>query len=405
MNPNTSFLFKKYIAQASDFTPFILDVEKAEGIYIWDKQGKKYVDFISSICVNNVGHRNPKVMEALHQQLEKYMHVMVYGEFIQQPQLDFAQRLIENLPPHFEKIFFLNCGSEAIEGAIKLARLYNQRKQIISFANSYHGSTMGAMSIVGDTKFQRPFSPLLPYTKSLRFNSIKDIELITEDTCCVVAEVIQSGSGMTPATQEFLQKLRAKCTQVGALLIFDEIQSGFGRTGKLFAFEHYGLHPDILCIAKGMGGGMPIGAFVSSAPLMDLLQGEHPLLGHASTFGGHPLSCVSALASLNLILEADFLNQIPEKEKIIRSYLENLTAIEKVQGKGLFLSAFFKQAHLAEKVVEKCIENGLITLWLLFNHDALALTPPLTITNEELHTSMQIFVQSIHQALEENDKL
>ncbi|MEG2666778.1 MAG: aminotransferase class III-fold pyridoxal phosphate-dependent enzyme, partial [Bacteroidales bacterium] len=258
MKEASTYLFKRYIAQASEFTPFTIEVAKGEGVYIWDTQGKKYIDFISSICVNNVGHRNNKVIEALQKQMQSYLHIMVYGEFIQKPQLDLAQRICENLPAQLQKIFFLNSGSEAIEGAIKLSRLYNGRKEIISFKNSYHGSTMGAMSVLGNKAIQQVFKPLLPKHKLLEYNKEEDLQKITTETCCVIAEAIQSGAGMITPKNDFLKKLRKRCTQTGTLLIFDEIQTGFGRCGSLFAFQSYHAIPDILCVAKGMGGGMPI---------------------------------------------------------------------------------------------------------------------------------------------------
>ncbi|MEG1762924.1 MAG: aspartate aminotransferase family protein [Bacteroidales bacterium] len=397
-------LFKRYIAQASEYPTFTVDVERAEGIYIWDTQGKKYIDFISSICVNNLGHRHPQILEAIHKQMDQYLHVMVYGEFIQGPQLALAQKLAELLPEQLQKIFFLNSGSEAIEGAIKLARLYNKRKEIIGFAKSYHGSTMGAMSVLGHDKIRDTFEPLLPCHKMLPYNSEADLNAITTQTCCVIAEVIQSGAGMVCAEQNFLTQLRKRCTEVGALLIFDEIQTGFGRTAKLFAFEHYGVVPDILCIAKGMGGGMPISAFISSVALMELLNNEHPLLGHASTFGGHPLSCVSSLKALELINTPEILGQVEAKGQRIRNHLKTHPQILEVRGKGLFLAVVFKDPTHIEQIVERCMANGFITLWLLFNHEVLALTPPLTITNQEIDMAMAIFKQSLDEAFRTYEK-
>lgn len=396
--PDNRHLFKKYIAQASDFAPFCIDVEKGEGIYLWDKAGKKYIDFISGICVNNVGHRHPVVTKAIEEQMRKFLHVMVYGEFIQQPQLDLAAALCARLPSQLQKVFLLNSGSEAMEGAIKLARLYNHRSQIVSFSRSYHGSTMGAMSVLGDPPIRRRFDPLLPDHLLLEYNDVAQLEKITDKTCCVVAEVIQSGSGMTEATPGFMEALRRRCTQTGALLVFDEIQSGFGRTGKLFAFEHYGQVPDVLCLAKGMGGGMPIGAFVSSPELMSLLDNEHPLMGHASTFGGHPLSCAASLAALETILGPQVLPLVEEKGRRIRHHLQDIPQVVSVSGKGLFLAARFQDEKLTARVQERCMANGLITFWLLFNHEALALTPPLVITDEEIDRSMDVFKRSVREA-------
>lgn len=398
MNPNHRHLFKRYIAQASEFEPFILDVAKGEGVYIWDTDGKRYMDFISSICVNNVGHRNPVVLQAIEEQMQKYLHIMVYGEFIQKPQLDLAETLCRHLPPQLQKVFLLNSGSEAIEGAIKLSRLYNHRSEIISFGNSYHGSTMGAMSALGNDPIRHRFDPLLPEHRMLEYNNTGQLSQITDKTCCVITEVIQSGSGMTEADSSFLQALRQRCTQTGTPLIFDEIQSGFGRSGKLFAFEHSGAVPDILCLAKGMGGGMPIGAFVASEELMELLNNEHPLMGHASTFGGHPLSCAAALASLNLILSPDVLPHVEAKGQRIRRHLSEIPQVISVHGKGLFLAAHFNSEQLTARIQERCMQNGFITFWLLFNHQALALTPPLTVSEAEIDEGMEIFKQSVREA-------
>jgi acetylornithine/succinyldiaminopimelate/putrescine aminotransferase len=404
-------LFRRYLAQSSTFENFIINVDKAEGVYVWDRQGKRYFDFISSICVNNAGHRNPAVMAALQAQMEKYLHVMVYGEFIQQPQIDYAQRLCSLLPPELQKIFFVNCGAEAIEGAIKLARLYNRRSEIVSFRGSYHGSTMGAMSALGNTEIHDRFSPLLPSTALYDHGSFECMEKITEKTCCVIIEPIQAGTGMTVPPDGFLQALRERCTSVGALLIYDEIQTGFGRTGKLFAFEHcctapaaadtasrskciLTAIPDILCIAKGMGGGMPLGGFVASEKLMSLLDVPHPLMGHASTFGGHPLSCVSALASLNIIV--DLLPTLAEKEAQIRSALKDIPHVKEVRGKGLFLCAQtdFNEAEM-NTLVGRCMAEGFISFYPLFNHHAMCLTPPLTITLKEIDEAMLLFKKAV----------
>ncbi|MDR1974221.1 MAG: aspartate aminotransferase family protein [Bacteroidales bacterium] len=386
MNKN---LFRRYMAQASDFDPFIIDVSHTEGVYVWDKSGKRYFDFISSICVNNVGHRHPAVMAALHEQMEKYLHVMVYGEFIQQPQIDYVARLCSFLPPTLQKAFLVNSGSEAIEGAIKLARLYNKRAEIISFRGSYHGSTMGAMSALGDTPIHDRFSPLLPQTVLYEYNDLGAIEKITDKTCCVIVEPIQAGTGMTVPTVEFLKAIRQRCSEVGALLIYDEIQTGFGRTGKLFAFEHSGAVPDILCIAKSMGGGMPIGAFVASEELMLLLESDHPLKGHASTFGGHPLSCVAALASLNVIVE--LLPCLAQKEARIRKWLSEIPQVRAVTGKGLFLAAHFSEDFDTNRLVERLMSSGFISFYPLFNHSAMCLTPPLVATDEEIDEAMLLF--------------
>lgn len=391
-------LFKRYIAQASNYPPFTLDAARAEGVYLWDTDGKRYIDFISSICVNNVGHRHPAVMQALEAQMRQYLHVMVYGEFIQQPQLELAEALCAILPPQLQKVFFLNSGSEAVEGAVKLARLKNHRREIVSFARSYHGSTMGAMSLLGEKDIQAVFKPLLPEHRLLPYNDAAALSHITDNTCCVVAEVIQSGGGVVEAEDAFLQALRRRCDETGALLIFDEIQTGFGRSGQWFAFEKSGVVPDVLCLAKGMGGGMPIGAFVASEELMALLDNEHPLLGHASTFGGHPLSCAAALASLQVIGSDEVLPRIYAKEQRIREHIARIPAVEELRGRGLFLGAKLKDAATTQKVVERCLQNGLIVFWPLFNKEVVDFTPPLTISDAEIDEAMEIFRRSVEEA-------
>jgi acetylornithine/succinyldiaminopimelate/putrescine aminotransferase len=391
---NHSALFKRYLAQTSDFNPFIVDVERAEGVYIWDKSGKQYLDFTSGMCANNLGNRHPKVIEAIEKQLQKFSHTMVYGEFIQQPQVDFAEKICSLLPENLQQLFYVNSGSEAIEGAIKLARLNNGRAEIISFKNAYHGSTLGAMSVVGDEHFRNPFRPIIPNTKLLEFNNLEQLFEITKNTCCVITEVMRSGAGMELQNPAFLTALRERCDETGALLIFDEIQTGFGRTGKLFAFEHYGIAPDVLCIAKSMGGGMPVGAFVSSIECMDKLNNGHPLLGHATTFGGHPVSCAAGLASLEIIANREFLDNVNRNETFIRQYFQH-PKIKEIRGKGQFLAVELTQPEHIEKIVERCVDNGLLLLWLLFNRHSLALTPPLIITEEQIKNAAEIFIAAL----------
>lgn len=391
MNPS---LFKRYLAQTSDFTPFIVDVERAEGVYIWDKSGKQYLDFTSGMCANNLGNRHPQVVSAIEKQLQKFSYTMVYGEFIQQPQIDFAEKICSLLPPNLQQLFYVNSGSESIEGAIKLARLNNHRSEIISFKNAYHGSTLGAMSVVGDENFRNPFRPIIPDTKLLEFNNLSQLSQITSQTCCVITEVMRSGAGMELPDPVFLEALRKRCDETGALLVFDEIQTGFGRTGKLFAFEHYNIVPDILCIAKSMGGGMPIGAFVSSIEKMNKLNNGHPLIGHATTFGGHPVSCAAGLASLQIIANPEFLAQVHRNESLIRQYFQH-PEIKEIRGKGQFLAVELQNSKSIEKVVERCANNGLLLLWLLFNHQSLALTPSLIITEKQIQKAAQIFKEAI----------
>lgn len=387
--------FRKYIAQSSTFDPFQLQVDRAEGIYVYDQDGKDYIDMMSGISVSNVGHRHPEVLKAIKNQLDKYMHVMVYGEFIESPQIKLAKRLSELLPPTLNMTYFVNSGSEAIEGALKLARKYTQRSEVIAFKGAYHGSTMGALALLSDEAFKQPFRPLMPDVKLLNFNNISELEQITERTACVVTEVIQAGRGILPANMDFLKALREKCNQTGALLIYDEIQTCYGRTGKLFAFEHYNLPPDILCIAKSMGGEMPLGAFISSDKIMDCLNGNHPLLGHATTFGGHPVSCAASLATLDVIYNENLIDQVEEKAQLIRKALSEHPAIKEIRGKGLFLSVELNEPERIEKIVEKCMGNGIITFWFLFNHNSLSVIPPLTITKEEIGIAMERLIKSL----------
>jgi acetylornithine/succinyldiaminopimelate/putrescine aminotransferase len=376
--------FKKYIAQASTFDAFQLEVESAQGIYVYDKSGKQYFDLMSGIAVSNIGHRHPYVINAIKEQLDKYMHVMVYGEFMESPQVKLAKRLSDLLPPDLNMTYFVNSGSEAIEGALKLARKYTTRSEIIACKDGYHGSTLGALALLSNEEFKQAFRPLMPDVRFITFNDTAQLELITNKTACVVTEVIQAGRGIIVADPVFLKALSEKCKQTGTLLIFDEMQTCYGRTGKLFAFEHYGVIPDILCIAKSMGGEMPLGAFISSDKIMDCLNANHPLLGHATTFGGHPVSCAASLATLDVIFNENLLDVVDEKSQLIINALKGHPAIKEIRGKGLFLAIELMHPENIEKIVENCISNGIITFWFLFNHHSLSIIPPLTITNEEI---------------------
>ncbi|NVN96210.1 MAG: aspartate aminotransferase family protein [Bacteroidetes bacterium] len=389
--------FKKYIAQASNFIPFQIEVEKAEGIYVYDRLGKDYINMMSGISVSNIGHRHPKVLAAISQQLDKYMHVMVYGEFIESPQIKLAKKLSEILPSSLNMTYFVNSGSESIEGALKLARKYTQRTEIIAFSGAYHGSTMGALTLLSDERYKQPFRPLMPDVKLLEFNNISNLSQITERTACVVTEVLQSGKGIIPANQDFLIALSKKCKQTGTLLIFDEIQTCYGRTGKMFAFEHYQIIPDILCIAKSMGGEMPLGAFIASDKLMDCLNGDHPLLGHATTFGGHPISCAASLATLYVIINENLLEKVEEKADLIRNKLISHPAIKEIRGKGLFMAIELNKPEKIEKIVESCISNGIITFWFLFNHNSLSIIPPLNITVNEIDIACKRLLKALDE--------
>lgn len=385
-------LFFNHLAQTSE-TPLALEIEKAEGIYLTNVSGKRYMDLISGISVSNVGHRHPKVLAAIHHQLEKYMHLMVYGEFIQSPQVQLAKLLSDHLPENLSSVYFVNSGSEAIEGAMKLAKRFTSRTEIISFKNAYHGSTHGSLSIMGNEEFKNAFRPLLPDIRHIEYNNITDLKQITTNTACVIIETIQGEAGAVVPQNDFLKLLRQRCNEVGALLVADEIQCGFGRTGKLFAFEHYNFIPDILCLAKGMGGGMPIGAFISSKEIMHSLT-NNPHLGHITTFGGHPVSCTASAATLTVLLEEKLIEQVENKEKLFRSLLKH-PRIKSINGKGLLLAIEFESYELNKKIIDKCIEKGVITDWFLFNSNSMRIAPPLTITEEEIIAACKVILECI----------
>jgi len=389
-------LFLNHIAQTSE-TPLALEIEKAEGVYLFDTSGKRYLDLISGISVSNVGHRHPKVVEAIKEQVDKYMHTMVFGEYIQNPQVKLAKHLADNLPSNLSSVYFVNSGSEAIEGAMKLAKRFTGRTEIISFKNAYHGSTHGSLSIMGNEEFKNAFRPLLPDTKQIEFNNPSDFSQITERTACVVVETIQGEAGAIVPQNDFLKKLSIHCKLVGAMLVVDEIQCGFGRTGKLFAFEHYNFVPDILCLAKGMGGGMPIGAFISSKEIMNTLT-NNPVLGHITTFGGHPVCCAAADATLSVLLEEKIMDEVEAKEQLFRSLLKH-PKIKSIKGKGLLLSLEFESYEQNKSIIDKCIEKGVITDWFLFNSDSMRIAPPLIITEEEIQLACKAIVDSINEVV------
>lgn len=388
--------FRQVVAQVGEIDEIMIDVEKAEGIYVWDTSGKRYMDMLSGICVGNIGHRNPKVVSAVKEQLDRYMHVMVYGEFVQSPQYKYIKRLKEFLPPSLSQIFYVNSGSEAIEGALKTAKLFTQRSEVISCNNAYHGSTLGAVSMLSQEIFTRDFRPLIPDCNNIRYNDFDDLEKISEKTACLVIEPISVGAGVELPKEGYLEAVRKRCNETGTVLIFDEIQTGFGRTGRLFAFEHVkGLVPDILCIAKGMGGGMPIGAFVGREDIMQSLNNHHPLIGHASTFGGHPVSCVAALATLDCIIEGRLMDKVEEKGKRYRQELTH-PLIKQVRGKGLFNCIELSEKVSWQEALKSCFKEGIITGTHLFNSQCLSLKPALIITDEQITES----IAKIKQALD-----
>lgn len=382
-------LFLSHVAQTSE-TPLALEIEKAEGIYLYDTSGKKYIDLISGISVSNVGHRHPKVVEEIKNQLDKYMHLMVYGEYIQSPQVQLAKALAGIFPANLSSVYFVNSGSEAIEGAMKLAKRVTGRTEIISFKNAYHGSTQGSLSIMGNEEFKNSFRPLLPDTKLIEYNNLNDLKHITEKTAAVFVETIQGEAGAIISKNDFLKKLAEQCKKTETLLVADEIQCGFGRTGKMFAFEHYNFVPDILCLAKGMGGGMPIGAFISSKEIMNMLT-NNPILGHITTFGGHPVSCAASLATLNVIKEEKLIEQVEEKEKLFRKLLVH-PKIKSINGKGLLLSVEFDSYEQNKAIIDRCIENGIIVDWFLFNAHSMRIAPPLTISLDEIKMACEMIL-------------
>ena len=389
-------LFLDHVAQTSDF-PLMLEIDKAHGIYMFDKDNKSYIDLISGVSVSNVGHTHPKVVEAIKNQSERYMHLMVYGEYIQSPQVDYAKKITSLLPKNLDSVYFVNSGSEAIEGALKLAKRYTGRTEIVAFKNAYHGSTHGSLSVMGNESFKNSFRPLLPDIKFLEFNNEEDLNLITEKTACVLIEPVQGEAGIRLPFNNYLLKLRNKCNETGTLLIFDEIQTGFGRLGKLFAFMEFDVIPDIMTIAKGMGGGMPIGAFISSKEIMSSFK-NNPILGHITTFGGHPVSCAAALASLNVLLNEDLIAQVKTKGELFKKYL-NHPQIKEIRGTGLFMAVELENFEQIQRMIKAAIKRGLVTDWFLFHDSAFRIAPPLIITEQQIKDACSILNESINESL------
>lgn len=374
-------LFLLNTAQTSH-TPKLLEVERAEGPYLYDPSGKRYVDLVSGFAVSNIGHRHPAVLKAIHDQLDKYLHVTVYGEYVQAPQVKFAEKLCTVLPEPLRSVYFVNSGAEATEGAMKLAKRFSGRSEIISCHNAYHGSTQGALSLMGNEYYKQAYRPLLPGVRHIEFNNPADLDRITSETAAVILETIQGEAGVRVPDYDYMQQLRRRCNDTGTLLILDEIQTGFGRTGRFFAFEHFDIVPDILLLAKGMGGGMPVGAFISSKEIMDSFK-ENPILGHITTFGGHPVSCAAGLATLNVILEEKLMSGVPEKEELFRKELRH-PRIKEIRGKGLMLAIQLESFEQVEKVSQQCTERGIIIDWFLHCETAMRIAPPLILTNEQI---------------------
>lgn len=387
--------FLQYNAQTSD-APLLLEFEKAEGIYLYDTAGKRYSDLISGIGVANVGHSHPKVVEAVQQQAAKFMHLMVYGEFVQGPQVLFAEKLAAKLPEELRTVYFCNSGAEATEGAMKLAKRFTGQAEIIACRNSYHGSTQGALSVMGNEEYKYAFRPLLPGIQFIEFNRQEDLSEITSETACVIIEAIQGEAGVRVPDIDYIKSLRKRCNETGTLLIVDEIQTGFGRSGTLFAFEQFGISPDILLLAKALGGGMPLGAFIASQQMMECLSHD-PVLGHITTFGGHPVSCAAGLAALEVLLEEELVAGVAEKHQLFKSLLKH-PLIKEFRGAGLLMALEFESFEQNKAIIDGCINRGVITDWFLHDSRSMRLAPPLIITEDQIREACGVILESIQNS-------
>lgn len=387
-------LFLNYLGQTSD-SPYLIEIERAEGLYLYGSKGERYIDLISGVSVSSLGHNFNIVKEAIKEQIDKHLHLMVYGEFIQSPQVMLAKYLSDLLPEGIDTVYLVNSGSEAIEGAIKLAKKYTGKTKLISFTNAYHGSTHGALSLCGNEEFKNSCRPLLPEVYHIELNNFEQLETIDEDTACVVLEPIQAEGGVQIPKNEYIQKLREMCDKYGALLIFDEIQTGFGRTGKMFGFENFKIIPDIVCFAKALGGGMPIGAFVSSKKIMDSFK-NNPVLGHITTFGGHPVSSAAAYATIKYIKESNICKTVIEKEELFRSNLVH-KKIKEIRGIGLLMAVELESFNDVINVVKLGLKKGFITDWFIFHDSAFRIAPPLNITNEEIIEACKIIIEVLDE--------
>lgn len=385
-------LFLQHNAQTT-LEPLLLEFTRASGMYLYDTTGKKHLDLIAGIGVSNVGHCHPAVVKAVQEQVETYMHIMVYGEFVQSPQVNFAKALADVLPEQLNCTYFVNSGAEAVEGAMKLAKRYTGKSEIISCYHSYHGSTQGALSLMGNEEFKQAYRPLLPEVRFIHYNVLADLDKITDKTAAVFIETVQGEAGIRIADKAYFEALRSKCNETGTILVFDEIQCGFGRTGKLFGFEHYGITPDILLLAKGIGGGMPIGAFISSTAIMRALA-TNPILGHLTTFGGHPVSCAAGLATLQTILNENIVDGVEEKGELFKKLLVH-PAIKEVRGKGLMMAIEFENFEVNKKIIDACIADGVISDWFLHCSNSMRIAPPLIITEEEIHDACEVILKNV----------
>jgi acetylornithine/N-succinyldiaminopimelate aminotransferase len=392
---NQRELFLRHVAQTSP-SPMALEIVKAAGVMLYDVERREYIDLIGGISVANMGHRHPRVIEAIQKQADAYLHVMVYGEFIESPQVQYAKLLTDHLPPSLNTVYFTNSGTEAVEGAMKLTKRVTGRTEIICFENSYHGSTQGALSIIGNEYWRNAFRPLLPGISHLTYNSFESLDSITTATACVIAETIQAEAGILVPAKEWMQALRKKCTETNTLLVLDEIQTGFGRTGKLWGFEQFDIVPDILLLGKALGGGMPLGAFIADKGIMEKLANE-PVLGHITTFGGHPVCCAAGMASMKALLEEEVMKQVKAKEELFRTLLVH-PLIKTVRSYGLWLAVEFESFEINKKVIDASITSpggGVITDWFLFASDCLRLSPPLIISEEQIRKACNTLLQAI----------
>jgi acetylornithine/succinyldiaminopimelate/putrescine aminotransferase len=388
-------LFLTHVGQTSDM-PLMMEVERAEGIYFYGPDGKKYTDLISGVTVCNTGHANKKVIDAVCQQAQKYMHVMVYGEVIESPQVKYAVALANELPEKLSTVYFVNSGSEAIEGALKLSKRWTGRSELISCRNAYHGSTHGAISMMGGETFREAFRPLLPDVRQIRYDSIEDLQYITTRTAAVLIEPIQGEGGVRVPSEEWIRALRARCTEVGALLIYDEVQTAFGRTGNLWGWQRVGVVPDVMCLAKALGGGMPLGAFVSSSEIMDCLK-RNPVLGHITTFGGHPVCCAAGLASFEYLLESGLHLKADEKGEQFVQRLKNIKGLKEIRRVGLLLALDWGSVEMCNRVVKKLTDAGMLTESYLFAPESMRISPSLTITSEEIDSVCDEFISILSE--------
>ncbi|MFC3199000.1 aspartate aminotransferase family protein [Parapedobacter deserti] len=389
-------LFLLNTAQTSP-SPRLIEVARAEGVYLYGPNGERYMDLVSGFAVSNIGHRHPEVLKAITQQLDRYLHVTVYGEFVQAPQVELATKLLSLLPKRFDSVYFTNSGTEATEGAMKTAKKATGRREIVAAEKAYHGSTQGALSLIGNPEYHKAYAPLLPNITFIRYNDQSHLTKITTETAAVVLEAVQGEAGIRVPSIEYMRAVRKRCDETGALLIFDEIQTGFGRTGKLFAFEHYGIEPDILLLAKGMGGGMPIGAFIANKAVMDVIK-DNPMLGHITTFGGHPVSCAAALASLNVIVDERLTAEVERKAQLFRQNLQH-PAVREIRGMGLMLCLQMESFEQVESISRKCAQRGIIIDWFLHCETALRIAPPLIINEEEIITACNTIISVIEETI------